>query len=332
MARTLVTGGDGFIGSLLAGALLRRGDDVRVLDRQSSGQGMLEIHGLDGEVDLIRGEVDDTEAVVRAVTGSDSVFHLAAETLVGRAAANPSAAFRANVAGTWNVLEACREAGTGAVVVASSDKAYGPSEVLPYTEEMPLRPASPYEASKAAADVLARSYWTAWGLPVAVTRFANVYGGGDLNGSRLVPELFLAALEGRTAMIRSDGTPERDYLHVSDAVAAYLAVETAVLDGPGSGEALNAGTGKPWSVAQLVSLVGDAAGVDLEAHFIGAEESGGEIDRQFVDGTKLAGMTGFRPQVGLDEGLAEAFGWYRDRVDLLSGSKRKATSTPSPDR
>jgi len=330
MARTLVTGGDGFIGSLLVQALLSRGDRVCVLDRQSSGRGMLAVHGLTGEVDLVRGEVDDPGLVAEVVSGADSVFHLAAETLVGRAAENPGAAFRANVAGTWNVLEACREAGPGAVVVASSDKAYGPSDVLPYTEEMPLRPASPYEASKAAADVLARSYWTAWELPVAVTRFANVYGGGDLNGSRLVPELFLAALEARPAVIRSDGTPERDYLHVSDAVSAYLAVEAAVLEGPGCGEALNAGTGRPWSVAQLVSMVGDAAGVDLEPQFIGVEESGGEIDRQYVDGTKLTEMTGFSPQVELEDGLVEAFDWYRERVDLLVGSNKAKTATQGP--
>lgn len=314
MADSLVTGGDGFIGSLLVRELLGRGDDVRVLDRQRSGVGMLSVHGIDGDVELIRGEVDDPTTVAEAVRGAKSVFHLAAETLVGRAAQDPTGTFRANVAGTWNVLEACRESGTEVTVVASSDKAYGPSPILPYTEDMPLRPASPYEASKAAADVMARSYWTAWGLPVAVTRFANVYGGGDLNESRLIPELFRAALEARPAEIRSDGTPERDYLHVSDAVGAYLAVERAVADGPARGEALNAGTGKACSVAQLVGLVGAAAGTEVETNFLDREEIGGEIDRQFVDGSKLAEMTGFRPRIDLEEGLGEAFTWYRENL------------------
>lgn len=321
MARSLVTGGDGFIGSLLTRALLDRGDRVRVLDRQSSGVGMLSVHGIEGEVELISGAVDDPAAVSGAVEDVDSVFHLAAETLVGRAAENPSGTFRANVTGTWNVLEACREAGTAAVVVASSDKAYGPSAVLPYTEDMPLRPASPYEASKAAADVLARSYWTAWGLPVAVTRFANVYGGGDLNRSRLIPELFGAVLGGRPAEIRSDGTPERDYLHVSDAVGAYLAVEAAVAEGAARGEALNAGTGKPCSVANLVGLVSAVTGTAVETTLHDREEAGGEIDRQFVDGSKLAGMTGFSPSIGLEEGLEEALAWYGEHLGT-SGAER----------
>src|SRR5262249_19497994 len=150
-------------------------------------------------VELVGADLRDARAVGATIEGGefDAVFHLGAQTLVGPAMSDPRATFEANVAGTWNLLEACRRAAVPAVVGASSDKAYGPSPELPYREEMPLRPASPYEASKAAADAIALSYWPAFSLPVAVTRFANVYGGGDLNFSRLVPEAIVAVLEGR---------------------------------------------------------------------------------------------------------------------------------------
>ena len=175
--------------------------------------------------------------------------------------ADPAATFETNVRGTWTLLEACRGADVPAVVVASSDKAYGPQEELPYREAQALRPASPYEASKAAADVIALSYWRGFGLPVAVTRFANVYGGGDLNFSRLIPEAVCAVLDGRRPVIRSDGSPERDFLFVDDAVAAYLAIEHAVgAGGPAAGEALNAGGGRPHAVLEVLELLGEVVG------------------------------------------------------------------------
>jgi CDP-glucose 4,6-dehydratase len=322
VSRSLVTGGQGFIGGHLVRALLGRGDEVTVLDLPGAPGRALELHGLTDHVQLVEGDVADPTAVHRAVreagsgsTGPDSIFHLAAQTLVGPAAEDPVATFQANAEGTWTILEAAREAGTGAVVVASSDKAYGPSESLPYRETDELRPAAPYEASKAAADVISRSYWPAFGLAVGVTRLANVYGGGDLNGSRLVPEAVNACLEGRAPQIRSDGSPERDYLHVSDAAAAYLAIEQAVKEGPGRGEALNAGTGQPHSVREVVELiaaeVARTGGEPLEPEFLGDGVPEGEIDRQYVDASRLRELTGWRPQVELAEGIAEAVAWYR---------------------
>lgn len=323
MNRSLVTGGQGFIGGHLVRALLDRGDDVTVLDLRGAPGRALEIHGLNGDVRLIEGDVADPAAVHRAIreTGSgsegpDSIFHLAAQTLVGPAAEDPLATFRANAEGTWVLLEAARLAGVGAVVVASSDKAYGPSESLPYRESDELRPAAPYEASKSAADVISRSYWPAFGLPVGVTRLANVYGGGDLNGSRLVPETVNACLGGRPPQIRSDGSPERDYLHVSDAAAAYLAIERAVKDGPGRGEAFNAGTGEPHSVREVVGLiaaeVARTGGDPVEPEYLGDGVPEGEIDRQFVDANKLKELTGWHPRTGLAEGITEAVAWYRE--------------------
>lgn len=322
MSTSLVTGGQGFIGGHLVRALLERGDEVTVLDLSGAAGRALELHGLAGEARLVEGDVADPAAVHRAVReagstsgGPDSLFHLAAQTLVGLSAEDPVATFRANAEGTWTVLEAARQVGVEAVVVASSDKAYGPSDSLPYREGDELKPAAPYEASKAAADLIARSYWPAFDLPVAVTRLANVYGGGDMNGSRLVPEIVNACLEGRSPRIRSDGSPERDYLYVSDAAAAYLAIESAVKEGPGRGKAFNAGTGRPTPVRDLLELIvaeaarGGTRPVDPE--YLGDGVPAGEIDRQFVDATRLRQLTGWQPEVGLAEGIAETVEWYR---------------------
>lgn len=308
MARSLVTGGQGFIGGHLCRALLERGDEVCVLDLPRPPGRALELHGVADEVELIEGDVADRRAVDRAVGGADSVFHLAAQTLVGPAADDPEGTFRSNVEGTWTVLESCRQHGADRVVIASSDKAYGPSDSLPYREDDELRPAAPYEGSKAAADVIARSYPDSWGLPVAVTRLANVYGGGDPNYSRLIPELVTAYLADREPEIRSDGSPLRDFLHVSDAVAAYLAIES--LFPAAGGEAFNAGTGEPRSVAEVIATVAAATGSSREPDFLADRNPDGEIDCQYVDASKLAAATGWRPAVRFDEGIAEAVAWY----------------------
>ncbi|MEX2447278.1 MAG: NAD-dependent epimerase/dehydratase family protein, partial [Solirubrobacterales bacterium] len=256
MSRALVSGAHGFVGSHLARALLARGDAVRVLDRPAPRQADvggerrsgLDLLGIRDEVELAEGDLRDAEAVDAAVAGCDAVFHLAAQTIVGVARESPLETFETNVRGAWNVFEACREHSVDRVVFASSDKAYGASPELPYREDFPLRAAYPYDASKAAADIIARSYAHAHRLPLAVTRFANVYGGGDLNFSRLIPETVVAALDGRAPAIRSDGSPERDILHVDDAVAAYLAIAAALDSGEGAGEAFNAGGERPHPV------------------------------------------------------------------------------------
>ncbi len=319
MRRSLVTGGHGFVASHLAGALLTRGDEVRVLDRpdpriadvggpRRSG---LDLLGLRNEVELAEGDLRDADAVAGAVAGCDSVFHLAAQTIVGVARESPVETFEVNVRGAWNVFEACCEHGVARTVFASSDKAYGPSPELPYREDFPLRASFPYDVSKAAADTIARSYAHACGLPLAVTRFANIYGGGDLNFSRLIPETTIAVLDGRRPQIRSDGSPERDFLHVDDAVAAYLAIEAA-LDGEGArGEAFNAGGERPHSVREVVAEIAAVAETGIEPEYLGEGTPDGEIDRQYVDSTKLRERTGWRPSVALRDGLRETLEWYR---------------------
>ena len=190
--------------------------------------------------------------------------------------------------GTWTLLHACLAAEVGRVVVASSDKAYGAHDELPYREDFALRPTAPYEASKAAADVIARSYWPSYGLPVAVTRFANIYGGGDLNFSRIVPEAVCAALDGRAPVLRSDGSPERDFLYVEDAASAYLAIAEHLDRDEVRGEAFNAGGGRPHRVGDVVAMIAELAGTGVEPDMRGSGNPEGEIDRQYVDPTEAA--------------------------------------------
>ena len=322
MSRALVTGAHGFVASHLARALLKRGDAVRVLDRPAPREadvGGERISGLDllgirDEVELAEGDLRDLDAVDTAVDGCDSVFHLAAQTIVGVARESPLDTFEVNVRGAWHVFEACRDRDVERVVFASSDKAYGSSPELPYREDFPLRAAYPYDASKAAADVIARSYARAYGVPLAVTRFANIYGGGDLNFSRLIPETVVAVLDGRAPAIRSDGSPERDFLYVDDAVSAYLAIAGALQNGA-TGEAFNAGGERPHSVREVVELIAVAAGGGIELDFRGDGNPDGEIDRQFVDSAKLRELTGWRPEVQLEAGLRRTLEWYREHPE-----------------
>lgn len=316
MASCLVTGGQGFIGSALTRALLEQGERVTVLDLPEPPFEGLKAQGVDGEVELFEADLADPVGVARAIEGQDRVFHLGAVTLVGPAAVNPLGAYRTNVEGTWTLLEGLRDSGVEAVVVASSDKAYGPSAELPYRERQPLRPASPYEGSKAACDEIARSYHATAGMPVAVTRLANVYGGGDLNFSRLVPELLAAVVNDRAPRIRSDGSPERDFLHVSDAVAGYLAMVDLVAAGSGHGEAFNLGTGQAASVGSVIEAVDRLSGGRLRPVLEEGAGATGEIDRQFVDSTRVREATGWHAGVALEEGLEEALGWYTERPAL----------------
>ena len=323
-SRVLVTGGRGFVASWLVKGLLEGGDEVTSFDRESPGDGHpgrhsgLALHGIEADVQELRGDLRDPEAVGRAlsVARPEIVFHLAAQTIVGTAARAPAETFDVNVRGTWTVLEGCREHGVDAVVFASSDKAYGAHEALPYRESAALLPTAPYEASKAAADILARSYWDAFSLPVAVTRFANVYGGGDTNFSRLVPETVSAVLEGRRPVLRSDGTPQRDLLYVEDAARAYLAVADALEGGGATGEAFNAGGERPYSVLEIVETIARVAGTELEPEILGEGTPSGEIDRQFVDSTKLRELTGWRPEVSLEDGLRRTIEWYRAHPEI----------------
>src|SRR3954451_15247126 len=304
------------LGAWLVKALLDRGDEVVVLRRDDVQRSALIIEGTEARCAVGHGDITDALVVDRAIGEYevDAVFHLAAQTIVGTATRSPLSTFESNIRGTWVLLEACREHGVARTVVAASDKAYGPTDQLPYTEEHPLQPLYPYDVSKACTDLIARSYWPTYELPVAVTRFANIYGGGDLNPSRLVPEAVAAVLEGRAPVIRSDGTPERDFLYVEDAAAAYLAIERALEeeDAGARGEAFNAGGGRPVSVREVVETLERVAGAPLGATFDPARELSGEISRQYVDIAKIGRVCGWAPQVSLEEGLKRTLAWYRE--------------------
>jgi CDP-glucose 4,6-dehydratase len=315
----LVTGARGFVGAWLARGLLDAGARVTSFDRRppSGRPSTLTMLGVDGDVDEVEGDLRDPELVAQTLEerGIDTVFHLAAETIVGTVQESPVRGFESNVRGTWTLLQACREHGVERVVFASSDKAYGAHDELPYREDFALQPTAPYEASKAAADLIARSYWHSYGLPVAVTRFANVYGGGDLNFSRLIPEAVSAALDGRPPVLRSDGSPERDFLYVEDAVSAYLTIADGLRREDVRGEAFNAGGGSPHPVREVVEIVARLAGTGVEPDIRGEGNPEGEIDRQWVDPSKIRDMLSWEPVVGLEEGLRRTIEWYREHPE-----------------
>ena len=322
---SIVTGARGFVGAWLAKALLERGDRVVSLDRPRLADGRpsgLDLLEIEDDVVEVEADVRDADAVGRALSDQrvDVVFHLAAQPIVGTAVRSLISTFETNVGGTWTVLQACRERGIERTVVASSDKAYGAHDELPYREQFALQPTAPYEASKAAADLIARSFWHSYGVPVAVTRFANIYGGGDTNWSRLIPEAITSALDGRPPVLRSDGTPERDFLYVEDAAAAYLAIADNLDRDVVRGEAFNAGGGEPHPVGAVVDLVARLAGTGVAHRVTGEGNPAGEIDRQWLDPTKLRELTGWRATVGLEEGLSRTFEWYRAHPDLRPGS------------
>jgi CDP-glucose 4,6-dehydratase len=316
--RALVTGARGFAASWLAKALLESGSEVSSIDREGASPTGLDLQGIASEVNDVVGDLRDHDAVLGLLTKSriDSVFHLAAQAIVGDANASPVPTFETNIEGTWVLLDACREAGVELVVVASSDKAYGAHEQLPYTEDSALQPVFPYDVSKAATDLIARSYWHTYRLPVTVTRFANLYGGGDRNFSRLIPETVTAVLDGRPPMIRSDGSPERDFLHVEDAAQAYLAVAGALAKGEVGGEAFNAGWGRPHPVREVIDLICELGPGDVKPDYQGTGNPSGEIDRQYLDSTKIRERIGWEPQVDLREGLKRTLEWYEAHPEV----------------
>jgi CDP-glucose 4,6-dehydratase len=315
--KALVTGARGFAGAWLAKRLLAEGAEVVSLDlagERPSGLALLEI---EAEVDDRDGDLRDADGIAALLRSErpEIVFHLAAMPIVGDANVSPVPTFRANIEGTWNLMEACREAEVERVVVASSDKAYGPHDQLPYTEGAALQPIFPYDVSKAAAELIARSYAHTFGMAVAVTRFANIYGGADLNFSRLIPETATAALDGRRPVIRSDGSPERDFLYVEDAAGAYVAIAQALAEGKAQGEAFNAGWGRPNSVREVVDLVCELAGSQVEPDYRGNGSPNGEIDRQYLDSSRITEVIGWEPEVDLREGISRTLDWYRSHPE-----------------
>jgi CDP-glucose 4,6-dehydratase len=286
---------------------------VVVLSRSDLVGSRFDSEGLRDRCTLVEGSLTDLDSLRDALDAHDvrAVYHLGAQTQVGRAKEEPLVTWETNIRGTYMLLEAVREhGGVERVVVASSDKAYGSHDDLPYREDFALEPSFPYDVSKAATDMIARSYATTYGMPVAVTRLANVYGPGDVNWARVIPDTARALIRGERPVIRSDGTPERDYIYVEDAADAYLAVAGS-LDRPElRGRAWNAGSGEPLSVLEVVTRLIAISGRDLEPDIQGTGVPHGEIDRQYLDPTAIREELGWSPKWDLDRGLRAAWDWY----------------------
>lgn len=311
----LVTGATGLLGSWLTEALLARGAHVTVLLRDQVPKSRLVTGGAIARVNVVQAPLEDFQAVLRALNEYEveTLFHLAAQTIVGTASRSVLSTFEANIKGTWNVLEAARSLPqlVKRVLVASSDKAYGEHAKLPYSEEAPLLGRFPYDASKACAELLCASYAASFGLPVVTTRCGNLYGGGDLNYSRIVPGTIRSALLGERPIVRSNGKLVRDYFYVEDAVAAYLHLAERVTAQSLGGEAFNFGTSEPKSVLDMVAAILEASGrADLQP--IVQNQASNEIERQYLDCSKAARVLGWKPAFSLAEALKRTVAWYRE--------------------
>jgi CDP-glucose 4,6-dehydratase len=313
--KVFVSGAAGLLGSWMAEELLGRGAEVTCLIRDWVPNSRAVTGGVLDRCQVIRGDLEDFPIVLRALNEYeiDSIFHLGAQAIVGTANRSPLSTFESNIRGTWTLLEAARQCPRliERIVVASSDKAYGAHDALPYTEATPLLGRFPYDASKACGDLIALSYAETYGLPLAVTRCGNLYGGGDLNFSRLIPGTIRSVLRGETPLIRSDGTFVRDYFYVRDAVNAYLHLAER-LPAPGiAGEAFNLGPESPLSVLDVVDRVLTMMERrDLQPVVL--NEARHEIPRQYLDCAKARARLEWRPAFSFEEGLRETLEWYRD--------------------
>jgi CDP-glucose 4,6-dehydratase len=311
--RVFITGATGLLGSWLVEELLHRGAEVTCLVRDWVPASRLVADGLLSRTNAVRGDLEEYGLLLRTLNEYeiDTVFHLGAQTIVGTAARSALSTFEANVRGTWNLLEACRACANlvRSVIVASSDKAYGPQERLPYTEGMPLLGRHPYDVSKACADMIALAYYHTYGVPVAITRCGNLYGGGDLNFNRLIPGTIRSALRGECPIIRSDGTYIRDYFYVKDAVSAYLLLAEQLPGNHCAGEAFNFGTEEPSSVIEVVRLILRLCGQDaLQPRVL--NEASHEIQAQYLDCSKARRTLAWAATYSLEAGLQETIAWY----------------------
>ena len=309
-----VTGCAGFLGSWLVIALAEAGANVVGLIRDEVPFSYLRRSGYEERIAVVRGDVTDYMFMERVLNEHeiDTIIHLAAQTIVPIANRAPLSTFETNVKGTWTVLEAARRSPTVTrLTVASSDKAYGVHETLPYVEDAPLLGCHPYDVSKTCADILARAYFATYDLPVAVTRCANLYGGGDLNWNRIVPGTVRSLIRGERPVIRSDGTLLRDYLYVRDAVHAYMTLAEHLDEGGVQGEAFNFGMDKPTSVLEMVqAIVAVSDRPDLEPVVL--DDAPNEIPAQYMDSSKAHRLLDWVPRHSLEEGLRETFEWYRE--------------------
>jgi CDP-glucose 4,6-dehydratase len=311
---TLVTGATGLVGGCLVRRLVEAGADVVCLVRDWVPQSELVQAGLIEKAKVVRGDVRDQSLLERALGEYEieTTIHLAAQTIVGIANRNPISTFETNIAGTWSLLEACRRSpAVKQIVVASSDKAYGDHDVLPYTEDATLQGKHPYDVSKSCADLIAQAYATTYQLPVGITRCGNFYGGGDLNWNRLVPGTIRSVLRGQRPVVRSDGLFIRDYFYAEDGAIANMILAERLADDPQlRGEAFNFSNETQSTVLELVNRILGLLNSDLRPDV--RNEANNEIRHQYLSAAKARRLLGWQPLFTLDEGLSRTIAWYKD--------------------
>lgn len=313
-----VTGSTGLLGCWIVEELVKRGANVTCLVRDWVPRSKLLEQGLVSRVNVVHGELEDLQLLSRALNEYeiDTVFHLGAQTIVGTASRSPLSTFESNIRGTWNLLEACRYYPklVQRVIVASSDKAYGSHDQLPYTEDMPLEGRFPYDVSKSCADLISLSFFHTYRTPVAVTRCGNLFGGGDLNFNRLIPGTIRSALQDEAPIIRSDGKFIRDYFYVRDAVNAYLHLAERLPEDRFLGQAFNFGTETPISVLDLVHEILGLMGKKWLVPQV-LDQASHEIPRQYLCCSKAREMLNWQPGYTLRQGLIETISWYKEWLD-----------------
>ncbi|MEW6075309.1 MAG: GDP-mannose 4,6-dehydratase [Candidatus Omnitrophota bacterium] len=312
----VITGANGFLGSHLVKRALAYNAKVVVLIKEDIARSLFNIGKLYRKVTVIRGDLKNRR-LITSLFAKDKVslcLHIAAQAIVGIANKSPLGTLRTNIEGTWNILEAARVYGVGAMIVASSDKAYGEHEKLPYKEDAPLLSLHPYDASKACADILSRTYAHTYAMPIGVSRCANIYGPGDFNFSRIIPDTMKAVINGKNPVIRSDGTPLRDYVFIDDIVDAYYNLARMLfLKKVGFGEAFNFGTGRAIRVLDLVyKIIKVSEKSGLSPRIMSKGKIKGEIEKQYLSSAKAKRLLGWEAKYNLDRGLKETYAYYRD--------------------
>jgi CDP-glucose 4,6-dehydratase len=309
-----VTGCAGFLGSWLTEELVNRGANVIGLVRDNVPGSNLRLTGTINKITVVKGELEDYFLIERALNEYEIevVFHLGAQTIVGISNNSPMSTFKSNIEGTWNILEASRRVKRlRAIVVASSDKAYGEQKKLPYSEESSLKGYFPYDVSKSCADLLAASYFRTYNLPACVVRCGNFYGGGDLNFNRIVPGTIRDIFYGNRPVIRSDGKYVRDYIYIKDAVSAYMLLVEKMLGSAIAGEAFNFSYGTPVSVNQIVRKILDIMDRSSLKPLV-LNKATNEIKMQYLSSEKARKILGWRPAYSLEKGLEETVEWYKN--------------------
>ena len=308
-----ITGCTGFLGSRLTDALIENGAKVTGLIRDMVPESTLIVRGLINRINIVYGELEDYHLLERSLNEYeiDTVFHLGAQTIVRIANRNPLSTFESNIKGTWNLLEACRRIKTiNRVLVASSDKAYGVHQALPYDEGYCLKGCHPYDVSKSCADLISAAYYRTYGVPVCITRCGNFYGGGDLNFNRIVPGTIRSVLKNERPEIRSDGSFIRDYIYIMDAVNAYLLLAEKMDDPSILGEAFNFSNETQRTVLQITQeILKLMAREDLQPKLLNIVT--GEIKHQYLSAQKARDILGWKSHYSLEEGLKATIEWYR---------------------